>query len=171
MAAMIQSRRDPDSCFAGRVDQFRKRNPAQSRHLFILPSTSDSFASTSSSVLSVNFRQDLPPAAGFEAIKYKRNLPLRGPGALVILGGVTAVCTFGFYRLGLGNIERRELKRETTWARIHLVPLLLAEGDRAAHQEGLRATAVETEIMKDVKGWVAGQPVYNNPRYRSPESL
>jgi NADH dehydrogenase (ubiquinone) 1 alpha subcomplex subunit 13 len=48
----------------------------------------------------------------------------------------------------------RELKRETTWARIHLVPLLLAEGDRAAYREGLRVTAIEAEIMRDVKGWV-----------------
>ncbi|KAJ6539667.1 GRIM-19 [Mycena capillaripes] len=121
--------------------------------------------------MSVNYRQDLPPAGGYESVKYKRNLPLRGPGALVILGGVTAVCTFGFWRLGLGNIERRELKREATWARIHLVPLLLAEGDRESFHQKLRATAIEAEIMKDVKGWVPGKTVYNNPRFRSPENL
>ncbi|KAF7352496.1 B16.6 kDa subunit of GRIM19, NADH:ubiquinone oxidoreductase [Mycena venus] len=69
------------------------------------------------------------------------------------------------------RVPFRELRRETTWARIHLVPLLLAEGDRVAYQEGLRATAVEAEIMKDVKGWVPRQAVYNNPRYRSPEGL
>ena len=49
----------------------------------------------------------MPPAGGFEAIKYKRNLPFRGPSGLVILGGVTAVCAFGFYRLGQGNLEKR----------------------------------------------------------------
>jgi hypothetical protein len=68
-------------------------------------------------------------------------------------GPTTADCLF---------LLSRELKRETTWARIHLVPLLLAEGDRAAHQEGLRATAVETEIMKDVKGWVVSNPCLYN---------
>ncbi|KAJ7774123.1 B16.6 subunit of GRIM-19, NADH:ubiquinone oxidoreductase [Mycena olivaceomarginata] len=119
----------------------------------------------------MSYTQDLPPAGGFESVKYKRNLPLRGPGALVILGGVSAVCAFGFWRIGSGNVERRELKRETTWARIHLVPLLLAEGDRAAYREGLRVTAIEAEIMRDVKGWVPRQDVYNNPRYRSPEGL
>ena len=51
--------------------------------------------------------RDMPPAGGFEAIKYKRNLPLRGPSGLVILGGVTAVCAYGFYRLGKGNLEKR----------------------------------------------------------------
>ena len=49
----------------------------------------------------------MPPVGGFESIKYKRNLPFRGPGAYVILGGVTAICAYGFYRLGKGNLERR----------------------------------------------------------------
>lgn len=51
--------------------------------------------------------RDMPPAGGFEAVKYKRNLPLRGPGGLVVLGGVTAICAYGFYRLGQGNGEKR----------------------------------------------------------------
>jgi hypothetical protein len=49
----------------------------------------------------------MPPAAGFEAVRYKRNLPLRGPSGLAILGGVTALCAYGFYRIGKGNIEKR----------------------------------------------------------------
>jgi NADH dehydrogenase (ubiquinone) 1 alpha subcomplex subunit 13 len=49
----------------------------------------------------------MPPPGGFEAIKYKRNLPLKGPGAYAILGGVTAICAYGFYRVGKGNLERR----------------------------------------------------------------
>ena len=51
--------------------------------------------------------RDMPPAGGFEAVKYKRNLPFRGPSGLVILAGVTAVCAYGFYRLGKGNLEKR----------------------------------------------------------------
>lgn len=53
------------------------------------------------------YNRDMPPAGGFEAIKYKRNLPVRGPGAYGILFGVTAVCCYGFYRVGKGNLERR----------------------------------------------------------------
>ncbi len=49
----------------------------------------------------------MPPPGGFEAVKYKRNLPFRGPSGVVILGAVTAVCVYGFYRVGLGNLERR----------------------------------------------------------------
>ena len=39
------------------------------------------------------------------------------------------------------------------WSRIHLVPLLLAEGDRDAYRRRQAAIARESEIMKDVKGW------------------
>lgn len=56
----------------------------------------------------------MPPAGGFESIKYKRNLPLRGPSGIVILAGVVAVCGFGFYRLGQGNLEKR-------WVTCHFV--------------------------------------------------
>lgn len=58
----------------------------------------------------------------------------------------------------IGILFCRELKRETTWARIHLVPLLMAEGDRAAYSQGQREATIEAEIMKDVKGWVVSGP-------------
>ncbi|KAI0320653.1 GRIM-19 [Amylostereum chailletii] len=111
----------------------------------------------------------MPPAGGFEAVKYKRNLPFRGPSGLAILGGVSALCAYGFYRLGKGNIEKRELQRELTWSRIHLVPLLLAEGDRDAFRRQHAAVEREKAIMQGVEGWEAGKSVYNNPRYRSTE--
>lgn len=47
----------------------------------------------------------------------------------------------------------RELQRENVWSRIHLVPLLLAEGDRDAYRRQQAALAREKEIMKDVKDW------------------
>ncbi|KAG2155044.1 B16.6 subunit of GRIM-19, NADH:ubiquinone oxidoreductase [Suillus bovinus] len=121
--------------------------------------------------MSIQYRQDMPPPGGFEAVKYKRNLPFRGPSGLVILGAVTAVCAYGFYRVGMGNLERRELQREKVWSRIHLVPLLVAEGDRDAYRRQQAALEREREIMKDVKGWEAGKSVYNNARYRSAESI
>lgn len=49
----------------------------------------------------------MPPPGGFEAVKYKRNLPFRGPGGVVILGVVMAVCSYGFYQVGRGNLEKR----------------------------------------------------------------
>ncbi|KAF9238755.1 GRIM-19 [Melanogaster broomeanus] len=113
----------------------------------------------------------MPPPGGFEAVKYKRNLPFRGPSGLVILGAVTTVCAYGFYRVGKGNLERRELQREKVWSRIHLVPLLLAEGDRDAYRREQAALEREKEIMKNVKDWVPGKSVYNGTQYRSVESI
>ncbi|OSD04623.1 B16.6 subunit of GRIM-19, NADH:ubiquinone oxidoreductase [Trametes coccinea BRFM310] len=121
--------------------------------------------------MSAPYRQDMPPPGGFEAIKYKRNLPLRGPSGLVILGGVTAVCAYGFYRVGKGNLEKRELQREKVWSRIHLVPILLAEGDRDAYRRQQAALERERQIMKDVPGWEPGKSVYNNPSHRPAETI
>jgi hypothetical protein len=53
--------------------------------------------------------RDMPPPGGFEAVKYKRNIPISGPSGLVILGCVTAICTYGFYRVGKGNLEKRQV--------------------------------------------------------------
>jgi NADH dehydrogenase (ubiquinone) 1 alpha subcomplex subunit 13 len=53
------------------------------------------------------YGQDLPPPGGFEHVRYRRNLPVRGPGGAVVFGGIFTICAFGFWRLGLGNLERR----------------------------------------------------------------
>lgn len=55
------------------------------------------------------YGQDLPPPGGFEHVRYKRNLPMRGPGGAVVFGGIFAICAFGFWRLGQGNLERRSV--------------------------------------------------------------
>jgi NADH dehydrogenase (ubiquinone) 1 alpha subcomplex subunit 13 len=86
----------------------------------------------------------------------------------------------------------RELQREKVWSRIHLVPLLLAEGDRDAYRRELAANAREQEIMKDVKGWEVslgrreaggifsdgnklfsqvGKSVYNDTRYAPADKI
>ena len=49
--------------------------------------------------------------AGFEAIRYKGNLPLRGLSGLAILSGVTALCAYGFY-LSERETSRRGAKEE-----------------------------------------------------------
>lgn len=51
--------------------------------------------------------RDMPPPGGYETLKYKRNLPLKGPSGAVLFGGVFAICIAGFYRLGQGNVEKR----------------------------------------------------------------
>jgi len=62
--------------------------------------------------LKIFYDRDMPPPGGFEGIQYKRNLPIRGPGGVAILCGVTAVCAYGFYRVGKGNLEKRFVNPE-----------------------------------------------------------
>ncbi|PVF96299.1 hypothetical protein CPB86DRAFT_709284, partial [Serendipita vermifera] len=104
--------------------------------------------------------RDLPPAGGFETLKYKRSLPYRGPSGLVLLLGTMAFCGFGFYRYGQGANERRELKREKTWSRIHLIPLLEAEHDRDVYRRTIAENAVEAAIMRRHSSWKPGNGVY-----------
>lgn len=61
--------------------------------------------------------------------------------------------------------SNRELEREKVWSRIHLIPLLQAEADRDTYRREVASKEREAEIMKDVKGWKAGESVYNSKRY------
>ncbi|WFD34436.1 hypothetical protein MCUN1_001277 [Malassezia cuniculi] len=109
--------------------------------------------------------RDLPPKGGYAPIRYKRNLPAKGPSGFTLLAGIVAMSAFGFYRVGQHNSEKRELKRENMWNRINLAPLLLAEADRDTYRREQAQLAREREVMKDVPGWEAGKSVYNTKRY------
>ncbi|CAH7675371.1 GRIM-19 [Phakopsora pachyrhizi] len=115
--------------------------------------------------MSIPYKQDLPPTGGYAPIKFKRNLPVKGPSGAVLIGAVFGICTLGFYRYGQGNLEKLELKREQMWSRIHLVPLLMAESDRDAYRRNRANLEREKEIMRDVPGWEAGKSVYNTKKY------
>lgn len=49
----------------------------------------------------------MPPPGGYENVKFKRNLPVRGPGGIALFGGVIAICALGFWRYGNGALEKR----------------------------------------------------------------
>ncbi|KAJ2329572.1 hypothetical protein IWW51_000527, partial [Coemansia sp. RSA 2702] len=105
--------------------------------------------------------QDMPPKGGFQAIRYERRLPQRGPGGIAMFAICGGIMAYGWYRLYLGLDERRELEREKMWSRIHVTPLLIAEADRDEYRRRCAAVERERVIMKDVPGWVPGQSVYN----------
>merc|ERR1719354_1105752 len=130
--------------------------------------------------------QDMPPASGLSTIKYMRNIPRRGPSAAVVLAGVFGIMTYGFLKTGEGNLERRELRREKVWARIHLIPLLEAEKDRDLVRRFKSLKTKEEDIMgnewpaMDLKAPIKGigkggvedknqeEPVYHTKRYVKP---
>lgn len=112
--------------------------------------------------MSVPYKQELPPTGGYAPIKFRRNLPIKGPSGSIIISGVFGICLYGFYRYGQGNLEKLELKRENMWSRIHLVPILMAENDRDLYRRDRARIEREKEIMKDEPNWVVGQSVYNS---------
>ncbi|PVV00680.1 hypothetical protein BB560_004926 [Smittium megazygosporum] len=105
--------------------------------------------------------QELPPRGGYPKIRYKRNLPNKGPSGAVFLTGVFAVMAYGWYHVYHGIQE----KRENTYARIYLLPLLTAETQRDQYRRHLAAIEREKIIMKDVMGWEAGKSVYHTDRF------
>ncbi|CCU97729.1 unnamed protein product [Malassezia sympodialis ATCC 42132] len=109
--------------------------------------------------------KDLPPQGGYAPIRYKRNMPVRGPSGVFLIFATVGISAFGFWRLGQGNIERRELARERAWSRIYLTPLLLAESDRDMFRRDRASVLRENLLMKDVPNWEAGKSVYNSKRY------
>ncbi|KAL2751853.1 hypothetical protein ACRALDRAFT_2045099 [Sodiomyces alcalophilus JCM 7366] len=106
--------------------------------------------------------QDLPPAGGYQAVQYKRNIPARGfrPGFLLL--GMGAVMGYGWYKLIKGIREANELAREKMWARIHLIPLLQAEEDRDQVRRWYADQAREKELLGE------NTRVYHSDRFVRP---
>ncbi|KAL4400778.1 mitochondrial respiratory chain complex I protein [Malassezia pachydermatis] len=92
-------------------------------------------------------------------------MPARGPSGVMMIFATIGITAFGFYRMGLGNVEKRELARERAWSRIYLTPLLLAESDRDAFRRNRASQLREKLLMKDVPDWEVGKSVYNTKRY------
>jgi NADH dehydrogenase (ubiquinone) 1 alpha subcomplex subunit 13 len=64
-------------------------------------------SSSSSAPPKLGYVQDLPPSGGFSPVRYKRNVPLRGPSGAALFAGVIGLCTYGWYWNIQGMRERR----------------------------------------------------------------
>ncbi|KMU72632.1 hypothetical protein CISG_09822 [Coccidioides immitis RMSCC 3703] len=51
--------------------------------------------------------QDMPPVGGYKPVQYKRNLPVRGFRPVYYLLGMHAIMGYGFYKLWLGQREKK----------------------------------------------------------------
>ncbi|ORZ40038.1 GRIM-19 protein, partial [Catenaria anguillulae PL171] len=119
----------------------------------------------------VGYVQDMPPKGGFEPLRYKRNLPARGPSGAVLFASVIGICAYGWYWTIQGIRERRELRREQTWSRIHLVPLLQAEADRGEARLLQQQEEIERKAMAGVANWEEARKIYHTKRYVPPTIL
>ncbi|KAF7510834.1 hypothetical protein GJ744_005934 [Endocarpon pusillum] len=106
--------------------------------------------------------QDLPPAGGYEAVQYKRNIPIRGLQPVWYLVGCAAIMAYGWRKVFLGNREKNELGREKMWSRIYITPLLQAEEDRDQARRYFADQAREKELLGSTS-----RP-YNSDRFVRP---
>ncbi|KAJ9655639.1 hypothetical protein H2198_005537 [Neophaeococcomyces mojaviensis] len=91
--------------------------------------------------------QDMPPVGGYEAVQYKRNIPVRGLKPVYYMLGVGLIMTYGWRQIFIGQREKHELAREKMWSRIHITPLLQAEEDRDQVRRHYADQAREKELL------------------------
>ncbi|XP_061835764.1 NADH dehydrogenase [ubiquinone] 1 alpha subcomplex subunit 13 [Nerophis lumbriciformis] len=115
-------------------------------------------------------KQDMPPAGGYAAFDYKRNLPRRGLSGYSMFGIGIGVMFFGYWRLFKWNRERQRLQIEDLEARIAMMPLIYAEQDRRTLRMMRQNLEEEAVLMKDVPGWKVGESVYHTDRWVTPLS-
>ncbi|CAN0101249.1 unnamed protein product, partial [Discosporangium mesarthrocarpum] len=92
--------------------------------------------------------QDVAPSGGYPGIRVARNLPARGPPGWAMFGTAALVMGYGYYKLGQGNIARREAKHEKRLARLALLPLLQAEEDVEALALAAERRRLEAAILR-----------------------
>ncbi len=74
--------------------------------------------------------QDGPPPGGFPAVRFARRVPSTGPSGVTLFAVTGALISWGLYKVGQSNKERRAVNAEKLGARRALVPFLQAEEDR-----------------------------------------
>ena len=112
--------------------------------------------------------QDMPPSGGFKAFNYKRAIPNKGPGPVVLSGGAIAAVVGGFYLIGQGNRANGERALEKRLARANIVPFLQAEEDKRYVAALKVKKAREKEIMKDVPNWDVDKKLFHGRRWLPP---
>jgi len=114
----------------------------------------------------------MPPPGGYEPINYTR-IPAKRlfKGATLFAGylGITAAATY-IYFLTWKEIHRNEI--EIRSANFAIMPMLLAERDRAYLKQLRRNRDEEADLMKNVEGWEVGT-LYGEPLYKlnKPDTL
>ncbi|KAK3283167.1 hypothetical protein CYMTET_9123 [Cymbomonas tetramitiformis] len=120
------------------------------------------------SVKDMPISQEMPPPGGFPQVRFARRIPSTGPAGTTLFTLGALVMGYGFYKVGMGNRERRTLKAEKAAARHAILPLLQAEEDRRYVAQQNKFKAQESLIMKDVPGWEVGKSVYYSGAWHPP---
>ncbi|KAL6257868.1 hypothetical protein P5V15_011466 [Pogonomyrmex californicus] len=119
--------------------------------------------------------QDLPPKGGYGPIQTER-IKLRSILGTKSVIGFLLFSTFGglyTYYLNYKKIKREQIEMRS--AKLAILPLLIAERDRAVLKQMRRNRDVEAELMKNVERWEVGtyygEPIFfldDSNQYRDP---
>jgi NADH dehydrogenase (ubiquinone) 1 alpha subcomplex subunit 13 len=102
--------------------------------------------------------QDAPPPGGFPSIRIERRLPNTGPTGAAIFAVTAAIVGYGFYQMSQQKRETRFSADEIFTVRQIVNPILQAEWDLRYLEHERKKKEEEARIMKDVPGWVPGEP-------------
>jgi NADH dehydrogenase (ubiquinone) 1 alpha subcomplex subunit 13 len=95
----------------------------------------------------------------------------RGPKGWQLFLGTTAVCFWGYSRIGVGNKKRSEQKLFERQEKYALAPLLQIEADREFLMREKKLLAQEEKIMSEVPGWKVGESQYYGTRWSPPHVM
>lgn len=115
--------------------------------------------------------QDGPPPGGYPEVRYKKNIPPKGPSNLVLIGSVGALVAYGWYFSVNGIYARNRLKVEQADIRMTILPYLQAEEDQRYLEVKAAMDAKERELMADVPGWEAGSSTFETVEWVRPKAL
>lgn len=120
----------------------------------------------------IKYRQDLPPPGGYGKVPYKRNLPIKGPNALILSGLLITIHGLAYREYSKAIDHFVLIKRENKQAEICYLALLEAEKDRAhllMHKENVESEALNIVGTGYDPDYKPGKfDVYHSDRYQYP---
>uniref|UniRef100_A0A8D8WI04 NADH dehydrogenase [ubiquinone] 1 alpha subcomplex subunit 13 n=1 Tax=Cacopsylla melanoneura TaxID=428564 RepID=A0A8D8WI04_9HEMI len=105
---------------------------------------------------SATIKQDLPPEGGYRKLDFKRVPAKQIWRWWSIIPAYIASTSIAYYlwRTTRAEIWARDLENQT--ATLAIMPIVIAEKDRALLKNLRRIRDEETELMKNVEGWETG---------------
>ncbi|KAJ1637152.1 GRIM-19 [Pavlovales sp. CCMP2436] len=115
--------------------------------------------------------QDGPPVGGYAEIKYKKNIPPKGPSNGALLLGFGVFTAYGWYFLVDSIQMRNRVKIEQYDSRMSLLPYLQAEEDHRYMEVRAILDEKEAQLMVDVPGWVVNKDNFNTVDWVRPKAM
>ncbi|KAL1453812.1 hypothetical protein WDU94_010124 [Cyamophila willieti] len=105
---------------------------------------------------STTYKQDLPPEGGYRKLDFSRVPAKQLWRWWTIIPAYVASTSIAYYLWRITRTEIRTRELENNTATLAIMPLVIAEKDRALLKNLRKMRDEETELMKNVEGWETG---------------